>query len=308
MLGCLDVVLGKTRHDFVADEGRLPLRARGLPVERLPRKHERVPRREFGRRDFGPAHGRHDPVDEPGMMRRHQFGAEEEALGVADPRDLFRGRRLLLLHLLQLFLRQDRAARPEDEAGGLPAHRLAPETQALVENVGEIETDFAPDAAAGVHVDPLDLARRHVGIGEIPADDRMAFAFEGPRKIEAKRIGEPGDVVARRHALHAADPDEGAVIPLFRDQRVAMRGLDVAIAGKGLLQRQRQAGQQARNGAQHPTPPRNIGWFARVRPRRDRRSAADKCPRRRQRTAHGTEAAGRRATGRDPRKPWASCA
>ena len=210
-------------------------------------------------------------------MGGHDLGAEKEALGVADARDRLRRRRLLLLHLLQLFPGQHRPARPEREARCLEAHRLAPEAEPLVENVGQIEADLPADAPAGLHVDPLDLPLGHVGVREIPADDRVALGFERPRQIETQAVRELHDVVAGRHAFHAADPDEGAVVALLRDERVAVRRLDVAIARERLLQREREAREQTRHDPNHQE---TSSLFAKRTRAFRRRSVGDRCPRR----------------------------
>jgi hypothetical protein len=79
----------------------------------------------------------------------------------------------------------------------------------------------------------------------------MAPAFERSGQIEPQAIGEPGDVVAGRHALHAADPEESAVVALFGDERIAVSRLDVTITGERLLEGHRQAHQQAGYDSQH---------------------------------------------------------
>jgi hypothetical protein len=73
----------------------------------------------------------------------------------------------------------------------------APKAEALVEDVGEVEANLTAHAAAGLHIDPLDLARGYVGVREIPADNRVPLRLERARQIEPQAVGEPSDVVMR---------------------------------------------------------------------------------------------------------------
>ena len=95
--------------------------------------------------------------------------------------------------------------------------------------------------AAGAEVEPLDLDQRRIGIGDIPADDRVAAGLQRTGQIEPHRLGDLDEILALGHALHAVDAKPGDVVPALGDQRVAVRRLDVAVGRQRLLEQQREA-------------------------------------------------------------------
>ena len=234
----LHVLFRQARHDLVADQDRTPFGGDGFPIHRLPARDQRILRRQLRRRDIEPVQSRRDPPDKSGMMRSHQFTAQKEALRVADGGALLRRGGFLLVHLLDLFLGQNSATRPENEIGRLPAHGGGPKPQAFVENILQINSEFVGDMPARVHVDALNFTDRLIRIRQIPSDDGVAFILQRAGQIQSQRRRQPLDVGARRHPFHAADADKGQVIALLRHKRIAVRGLQVAIAGKRLFQRQ----------------------------------------------------------------------
>ena len=115
------------------------------------------------------------------------------------------------------------------------------------------------DRPAGCEVQPLDFDQGGIGIGDIPADDRVPWGLQCAGQIEPHRVGDLDEILALRHALHAVDAKPGQVVSVFGDQRIAVRGLQVAIGGERLLEGQGQAREQAGEGSEHDQAPGRSG-------------------------------------------------